>query len=311
MTSVFVSHSSEDNYFVDFLIELLKFHRVDVWVDRRNLEAGSTFTSDIERALATCESMVVVISQHSSRSPWVTREIAHFKAQNSSRLVIPLMLDAKADPDKIYEGLGLVTQLRCYESLLDSLRELLRLLGRALFPPLENRKIPDRRSESRRQQSTDRRKASMDKRLRVGLVRYVEGSGRNLLEPMHRWRDVARLAQLLASEDSPLKSFNYADHRTGEGVVLDFPKLQSMALKSWRSKFEQEPASSAANILQEWGVETGQALLPSEVEDDMTGAAYIVDDIVDYIINEFAITPNERRSGERRDGPPRRKGQDK
>jgi hypothetical protein len=29
MTRVFVSHSSEDNYFVDFLAELLKFHHVD------------------------------------------------------------------------------------------------------------------------------------------------------------------------------------------------------------------------------------------------------------------------------------------
>src|SRR5260370_41096627 len=98
MTCVFVSHSSEDNYFVDFLIELLKFHRVDIWVDQSNLKAGSVFPSDIEQALATCDSMLVVISQHSSESRWITREISAFKAVNADRPVIPLVIDAEADP---------------------------------------------------------------------------------------------------------------------------------------------------------------------------------------------------------------------
>ena len=146
MTSVFISHSSEDNYFVDFLIELLKFHRVDTWADRSNLEAGRTFTLEIEQALVECENLLVVMSEHSSRSPWVTREISHFKAVNPSRPGDSAP-DSRADPDKIYEGLGLVTQLRCYESFLESLRELFRLLGCALFPPTENRKILDRRGK--------------------------------------------------------------------------------------------------------------------------------------------------------------------
>ncbi len=305
MTSVFVSHSSKDNYFVDFLIELLRFHRVHTWADRSDLEAGGTFTSEIEQALAECENLLVVISQHSLGSPWITREISHFKAIDPNRPVIPLMLDATVDPDEIYEGLGLVTQLRLYESFLASLRELLRLLGRSLFPPTENRRVPDRRSKERRQHSLDRRISSIEIRLRVGLDNYVERSGRNLLEPMSRWREVGALVRLLDSEDSPLKSFSYAVRDTGEPVELNFRILQSMALKAWRSKYEQKQSPSSADVLGEWGLPRGAS--PRDSEQDMTGAAYIIDDIVDDIVGTYVITPKDRRAAERRDERPRRK----
>lgn len=306
MTSVFISHSSEDNYFVDFLIELLKFHRVDTWADRSNLEAGRTFTLEIERALVECENLLVVMSEHSSRSPWITREISYFKAVNPSRPVIPLVLDSRADPDRIYEGLGLVTQLRCYESFLESLRELFRLLGCTLFPPTENRKIPDRRGKERRRRPADRRRSSIDVRLRVGLDKYVEKSGRNLLEPMNRWKEVGTLVRLLVSEDSPLKALSYAERDTGELIDLDFPRIQSMALKAWRSKFERE-LSSPADAREEWGFAVGGTLTPSQADQDLTAPAYIIDDIVDDIVSMYVITLKERRSTERRGGTPRRK----
>lgn len=307
MTSVFISHSSKDNYFVDFLIELLNFHRVETWADRSDLAAGGTFTSEIEQALAECENLLVIISENSCTSPWVTREISHFKASHPDRPVIPLMLDPTADPDEIYEGLGLVTQLRFYEGFLAGFRELLRLLGRTLFPPTENRKVPDRRGAERRQQSPDRRASSVEIRLRVGLDNYVERSGRNLLEPMSRWREVAALVRLLAAEDSPLRSFTYAERNTGKPADLNFTVLQTMTLKAWRSKYERE-SSPPADILEEWGIAAKGA--PSrDSAPDMTGAAYIIDDIVDDIVGTYTITPNDRRSEERRDGKPRRKSE--
>jgi TIR domain len=305
MTSVFISHSSEDNYFVDFLIELLKFHRLDVWADRSNLEAGGTFTADIEQALAVCENMVVVISQRSAKSSWITREVSHFRALDGSRPIIPLLLDGKADPDKIYEGLGLVTHLRCDQSLLGSLRELLRLLGRSLFPPVENRKTPDRRSSGRRGQSADRRTSSTERRLRVGLDKFVEGAGVNLLEPMTRWREVSSLARLLASGDSPLRSFDYTDRGTGANIILGFDMIQTMALSSWRSKSERE--RSAADVLEEWGISIAGTARADETDHDMTGAAYVIDDIVDDLVSRYIVTAQDRRSRERRSWTARRK----
>ena len=294
MTRVFVSHSSEDNYFVDFLIELLKFHHVSVWADRSDLEAGGEFTSEIEQALTACGVMIVVISESASRSPWVIREVSHFRAVSADRPVIPLVLDAAADPDRIYEGLGLITQLRFYDSHLEGFRKLLQLLDRTLFPQVENRKVTDRRSDERRLPG-DRRKNPV-RRLRVAMDDYIEDTGRDLLEPMNRWREVSKLVQDLTAELSPLRSFDFADKKNGQPVLIDYGWLERRALTSWRAKSDKNAG---------WGAEMGRA-----AAENTTGAAYIIDDIIDEIANDFTVTSKDRRSGQRRGDAPRRRDED-
>jgi TIR domain len=289
MTRVFISHCAEDNYFVDFLVELLRFHRVGVWVDQSNLAAGADFTAEIEQGLADCDAMILVISRNSPKSKWITRELTHFRAVNADRPVIPLVLDAAADPDAIYEGLKTVTQLRCYESYLECFRELLRLLDRPLFPDIENRKIPDRRAGGRREQPVDRRKSPVERRLRVAMDDYIESTGRDLLAPMSRWRDVSCLVQDLTAPGSPLQSFDFVDRKTSEQVPVDFEWLRRKAHISWRAKSEKDP---------DWGVAAGQ--LSRHGDEDLTGAAYIIDDLIDEIVTKYIVTSNDRRSAERR-----------
>ena len=282
MTSAFVSHSSQDDYFVDFLIELLEYHRIDVWVDRSHLKAGVTFTTEIEEALASCDSLVAVLSHHSSGSPWMTREISTFKALNPDRLVIPLVLDREADVDAIYEGLGLVKQLRCYESLLKSFSELLSLLGRTLFPVIERRASPDRRAEDRRTHG-DRRKASTEHRMRVGIwLSYTKRTGRAEYDLLEKASDVAQLVEVLVEDNSPLESFEFVDRKTGEQVRLDIKTLQAIAFKSWRSKRKEY----------------------------MKGAVYIIDDVIDDLMAAYVVTPKTRRAGQRRNETSRRRNID-
>jgi hypothetical protein len=292
MTKVFISHCSEDDYFVDFLVELLKFHYIDVWIDQSNLQTGGNFPTDIEQALANCDAMIVVISQHSSQSHWITREITQFRAVNSDRLVIPLVLDAKADPDKFYEGLSLTTQLRCYESYLESFQKLLQILGHRLFPHEERRKAADRRSEGRRLTPYDRRNPV--RRLRSVLYDYVENTGRDLLKSMESWGEVDALVAYLMTDGSPLQSFNFADRKTGVPASIKLDWLRPIALKSWRYKSNQ-------------GYGWGSTVVPRE---NITGAAYIIDDIVIELDKAYIITSKDRRSQERRSDAPRRKDQD-
>lgn len=291
MTRVFISHCSEDNYFVDFLVELLRYHHVEIWVDRSDLAPGRDFPSGIGNALATCDSMIVIVSRHSSRSQWVAREVVHFKAANPDRTVIPLVLDAGADPDEIYEGFGLVTQLRCYESFLESLRKLLQMLDRTLFPEANRRKISDRRSDDRRQEASDRRRTPI-RRLRVALDDYIEATGYDLLRPIDRFAEVSRIVYDLMADSSPLHSFNFNDRKTGEQITVSLDWLQRTALKSWRSKkasrfrWDNSPASPPAG--------------------DTTGAAYIIDDIIDELEKSYMVSSKDRRAEDRRSDAPRR-----
>lgn len=306
MASVFVSHSSEDNYFVDFLAELLRFHHIDVWVDRASLRAGDVFAGDIEQALASCGSMVVVISRNALNSQWIVREIAAFRAAGGDRPVIPLMLDPDTDPDQVYAGLGQVTPLRCYESLLDSLSQLMRLLGRTLFPAVERRAPGDRRSGAdRRQAPGDRRTGPVSRRLRAAMYRCVRETGRDLLVPLNGAREVADLSARLAAADSPLRSFEFVDRQSGEQADPGFGLLHGLAFRSWCSKMERRLAAPPA-ALDDWGLGIPPPLPPGQP--DLTGAAYIIDDLVQHLMDAYVITPRDRRRGARRSAA-RRQGE--
>jgi hypothetical protein len=184
------------------------------------------------------------------------------------------------DVNEIYEGLGLLKQIRCYESLLGSLRELLRLLERTLFPVVENRTVPDRRAEDRR--SHDRRKSPIERRLRVGIwTDYSKLTGRSEFDPLEMSSVVGRLARFLADDNSPLRAFGFADRRTGEQVDPDFRTLEEMAFTSWRSRTEEQ----------------------------LIGAVYVIDDIVNALTMAYVVTSKTRRTAERR-GMSRRRSAD-
>jgi TIR domain len=282
MADVFVCYASEDNYFVDFLAELLRFHHVDVWVDRGSLHPGATFTSEIETYLASSDRLLAIMSQHSLKSRWMTREISYFKAIHPDRAIIPIALDAKIldDMDNVYDGLGAIESLKFHESMLDGFRGLLHLLDRELFPVVERRKTSDRRSQDRRE-ARDRRRSPIEQRLRVGISNsYTKLTGKGELEPLKMASDVGRLAHLLADANSPLESFSFFDRRTGQEVNMEFDALEHMAFDTWRS-LERER---------------------------LRGAAYIIDGVISQLMTDYIITSKDRRAVERRGESSRRKG---
>ncbi len=289
MTRVFISYCSEDSYFVDFLAELLKFHHVNVWVDQSDIRAGSEFPSCIDNALAECDVMAVVISQHSSQSQWMVREISRFKAVNADRPVIPLLLDNTTDPNKLYEGLGQVVQIRFYRSILEGFRTLLQLLDRTLLPVVENRAVPDRRAEDRRKRS-DRRNPL--RRLRMSMYDYVEITHNDLLKPMDSWTEVSQLVRDLVAENSPLHSFDFMDKESGNEVHLDSSWIERAALDSLRKKGDKDAG---------WGIATRRQ------SSEITCAAYIVDEIMGKIMAVYIVKQADRRSGQRRNRVQRRK----
>jgi len=298
MARVFISHCSADNYFVDFLAELLRNHRIDVWADLSNLEAGNEFTAEIETALEASDALIVILSKSSPQSKWMTRELSRFKAVNDGRPVVPVVLEPGVDLDDVYEGLSLVTHLRCYESMLVAFREILRLLGRELFPVVENRQAPDRRAADRRAEQADRRRGANQRlRLRKALNDYVESAGWGLFKPMSRWDVVDDLVRVLLADSSPLHSFVFTDRKTDDEVKISHEWLRKSARTSHRRMSERGGG---------WVFNGNQ----SSQDDDQTGPAYVIDDVVDKLIFLYHVTTRDRRSGDRRSGESRRKDED-
>jgi hypothetical protein len=82
---IFLSHSSRDKIgFVDGMYEwLTKQAGLRVWYDR-NLESGQ-ISSNIDSAIDSCRSAVIVISTNSSQSPWVEQECSRIQEEANTR----------------------------------------------------------------------------------------------------------------------------------------------------------------------------------------------------------------------------------
>src|SRR5689334_12939155 len=71
---VFVSYSRRDFYFAEQLAVALRRRGLAVWFDVHELAAGTDWSAAIDRAIAECDSFVIVASRAALESSYVKRE---------------------------------------------------------------------------------------------------------------------------------------------------------------------------------------------------------------------------------------------
>ncbi|TNE37127.1 MAG: TIR domain-containing protein [Alphaproteobacteria bacterium] len=94
MADIFVSYSSHDHAEVKPLVEILEQKGYSVWWDN-DLRGGSRFSEEIERELQRAKAVVVVWTQESRRSRWVTDEA---DSALNARKLIPIKFDNQDAP---------------------------------------------------------------------------------------------------------------------------------------------------------------------------------------------------------------------
>lgn len=74
---VFIAHSSRDHDFVLPLAERLNkdLKGADIWIDDWELQVGDSIVYKINEGLETSSFLIIVFSEHSLRSDWVSREL--------------------------------------------------------------------------------------------------------------------------------------------------------------------------------------------------------------------------------------------
>ncbi|WP_457350804.1 SUMF1/EgtB/PvdO family nonheme iron enzyme [Roseateles sp. P5_D6] len=94
--SIFLSHSHKDKPFVRRLAADLQAHGVRVWVDEAEMMIGDSLVAKIGEALETMSFVGAVLSVHSVKSPWVTRELdiaINHEIAGRRVKVLPLVID--------------------------------------------------------------------------------------------------------------------------------------------------------------------------------------------------------------------------
>ncbi|WP_347396440.1 toll/interleukin-1 receptor domain-containing protein, partial [Parabacteroides leei] len=90
---VFISHSSIDKPFVHELKEeLSKDNSLKFWIDENEILAGDDIQKTISESLKEMDYLLLVISEHSTKSPWVNFEVSQFMGFAENNRIIPIIL---------------------------------------------------------------------------------------------------------------------------------------------------------------------------------------------------------------------------
>src|SRR5579862_3483473 len=100
--SVFVSHTTKDDGFVNHLREKLGLLGVFGWTDSRQITPGAVLTPTLKAAIQEADHFLVVLSWDGVDSNWVKKEIDYAlkvqKDRGQEYKIIPLLLDDVKTP---------------------------------------------------------------------------------------------------------------------------------------------------------------------------------------------------------------------
>ena len=88
---VFISYSTNDLHIAEHVKKLLTHPAVKVFIAEYSVSPGSSLTNDIVAAIKTCDLFVLLWSQNSIASEWVTQEIG--VARGYEKPMLPIVLE--------------------------------------------------------------------------------------------------------------------------------------------------------------------------------------------------------------------------
>jgi hypothetical protein len=94
-SSVFISYATADQPFADLLAKKLRERDISCWFAPKDMQGGKKIEDQIDQAIENYDRLLVVLSEDSIRSNWVTREIRKalkFEKQQKRRKLFPIRL---------------------------------------------------------------------------------------------------------------------------------------------------------------------------------------------------------------------------
>lgn len=99
--TAFICHASEDKPIVRSLVAYIEREGVGVWLDEREINVGESIVQRISDGLEAASHLVVVLSAHSVRKPWVSKELSTALMRSlaeRSICILPVRLDESPVP---------------------------------------------------------------------------------------------------------------------------------------------------------------------------------------------------------------------
>jgi TIR domain/Transglycosylase SLT domain len=91
---VFISYAGEDGKVAEVIRRTLENEGIKCWIAPRDVPIGTNYEDAIIDAICVSRVMILIISQHSNKSPHVKREIQNACLEDSPTQILPLRVDA-------------------------------------------------------------------------------------------------------------------------------------------------------------------------------------------------------------------------
>ena len=95
-SEVFISYASEDRTRILDLVDRLRKSGVSVWIDQMGIEGATMWSQEIVEAIDSCKVLILAISQRSTESENVVKELA--LASERRKKILPVCLDSSGIP---------------------------------------------------------------------------------------------------------------------------------------------------------------------------------------------------------------------
>ena len=95
MHELFISYCRHDSDAANALAETLSKAGLSVWLDRKGIQEGDAFDTQIEEAIAQTRVVIVIWSEHSVKSHWVRAEAAYALGKHK---LLPISIDQSEPP---------------------------------------------------------------------------------------------------------------------------------------------------------------------------------------------------------------------
>ncbi len=91
MGYAFISYSTKNQVWADSVRELFRKNSIETWMAPGDIPAGSKYAMVINRAIKDCSCFVLLLTEDSQNSVWVSKEVE--RAVNYRKAVIPIQLE--------------------------------------------------------------------------------------------------------------------------------------------------------------------------------------------------------------------------
>ncbi|MCP4142641.1 MAG: TIR domain-containing protein [Chloroflexi bacterium] len=113
MAHIFISYSRADSEYVDSLVKSLSQANFNVWLDRKDIQAGQNWRAEIVEAIERADSFVLVVSRSSTASKYVRQEV--YVADGSDREISSLYMEPLDLPSELKLPLAGLQIILLYE----------------------------------------------------------------------------------------------------------------------------------------------------------------------------------------------------